>query len=197
MTTNNFHVSIVDLPRQVGSMKEFDVTAPAPNDMGTAVIGARPGSPIEAHGTLTSVEDGVLASGSATIDVHGECVRCLGDVDQTQTVSFNELYVFPTAAIKHAEDGDDEARDLFEVGENSLDLEPAIRDALVLRLPFKPLCDDNCEGLCSECGERFADLPDDHVHEVIDPRWASLGTLLNQAQADADGQAGSGQDGGK
>jgi uncharacterized protein len=58
-----------------------------------------------------------------------------------------------------------------------LDLEPLLRDAVVLALPFQPLCEDDCPGLCTECGARLADDPD-HAHEAaIDPRWAGLQQL--------------------
>ena len=42
----------------------------------------------------------------------------------------------------------------------------------MLALPFQPLCEDDCPGLCTECGARLADDPD-HPHDApIDPRWA-------------------------
>jgi uncharacterized protein len=44
----------------------------------------------------------------------------------------------------------------------------------VLSLPLAPVCTDDCRGLCVDCGQRLADLPDDHHHEVVDPRWAAL-----------------------
>ena len=39
---------------------------------------------------------------------------------------------------------------------------------------WTPLCRPDCAGLCADCGERLDDLPADHTHEVIDPRWAGL-----------------------
>ena len=63
-----------------------------------------------------------------------------------------------------------------------LDLEPLLRDAVVLALPFQPLCQDDCPGLCVECGARLADDPD-HGHETqIDPRWAALQGLAQDEQ---------------
>ncbi len=60
-----------------------------------------------------------------------------------------------------------------------IDLEPAVRDAVVLALPTNPLCRDDCPGLCSECGVHWDDLPEDHTHEQTDPRWAALHNLTN------------------
>ena len=58
-----------------------------------------------------------------------------------------------------------------------IDLEPAVRDAIVLTLPTNPLCRPDCPGLCPECGVHFDDLPADHSHEAADPRWAALRNL--------------------
>ena len=47
----------------------------------------------------------------------------------------------------------------------------------MLALPFQPLCNDDCPGLCTECGARLADDPN-HTHDAaIDPRWAALAEL--------------------
>ena len=62
------------------------------------------------------------------------------------------------------DDEDDEVRRLED---DLLDLEPLLRDAVVLELPFQPLCEDDCPGLCVECGARLADDPD-HAHEAAD-----------------------------
>ena len=130
----------------------------------------------------------MLARGRADVHVHSECVRCLRDLDEERTVTFDELYYLPEAA-RAAEDGED----VLLVGEDSLDLEPALRDALVPALPFRPLCRPDCAGLCPECGRRVDDLPADHRHDHPDPRWSALAALLpdrdgSDDPADADGE---------
>jgi uncharacterized protein len=52
-----------------------------------------------------------------------------------------------------------------------------VRDTVVLGLPMTPLCRPDCAGLCPDCGERLDDLPPEHTHETIDPRWAALRNL--------------------
>ena len=59
-------------------------------------------------------------------------------------------------------------------GDEHVDLEQTVRDALVGDLPLAPLCRPDCPGLCAECGEKWADLPPGHGHETLDPRWAAL-----------------------
>jgi len=184
-------VDIVDLPHRIGATKDVCVEAGAPAGLGTAVIGVPEGSSLVVDARLISLEDGVLARGRADVHVHGECVRCLRDLDEERTVTFDELYYLPEAA-RAAEDGED-VDDVLLVGEDSLDLEPALRDALVPALPFRPLCRPDCAGLCPECGRRVDDLPADHRHDHPDPRWSALAVLLpdrdgSDDPADADGE---------
>jgi uncharacterized protein len=70
----------------------------------------------------------------------------------------------------------DEAFD-YTVFDDHVDLEPLVRDAVVLSLPFQPVCQEDCLGLCPECGVRLLDNPG-HEHEApIDSRWAALAGL--------------------
>lgn len=185
-------VDIADLPQKAGSFKDVHVETPAPVDLGTEVIGVPADSPLVLDAQLVSVDDGVLARGRADLHVHGECVRCLRDLDDDRTVSFDEMYFLPEATNAQAAEGDEEAEDLFLVGETTIDLEPALRDALVLDLPFRPLCHPDCRGLCPDCGERLDDLPADHHHDHLDPRWNALAGLLKGDAGTAD--AGDGSD---
>lgn len=171
-------VDIVDLPHRIGATKDVCVEAGAPAGLGTAVIGVPEGSSLVVDARLTSLEDGVLARGRADVHVHGECVRCLRDLDEDRSVRIDELYLFPQVIEAQRAEGDEEAEDLLAVGETTLDLEPALRDALVPTLPFQPLCRPDCPGLCADCGKRLEDLPADHHHEVLDPRWSALAGLL-------------------
>ena len=88
-------VDIVDLPRSSGAAKTVHRQAPAPAGLGTPVIGVPEGSPILLDATLISMENGVLVRAGARVRVHGECVRCLRDLDEERTVDFDELYLLP------------------------------------------------------------------------------------------------------
>ncbi|CAM2852528.1 DUF177 domain-containing protein [Actinomyces slackii] len=172
-------IDIADLPRATGSVKTLEITAPAPADLGAGVIGVPEGSDLGIAVTLTSMDDGVLAQASADLHIHGECVRCLRDLDEDRTVRIDELYFLPEAVKAQQDEGDEEAEELYVLGETTLDLEPALRDALVPTLPFRPLCRPDCPGLCSQCGERMEDLEEGHHHEDLDPRWSALAALAS------------------
>ena len=175
--TGPFVLDLRELGRRPGSLREVRVTAAAPADLGTAVIGVPEGGDVELDLRLESVQEGVLVSGSARLPLVGECVRCLDHLDQQVEVPLQELYVYAERREAAADSGDPEADALPRIEGDRLDLEPMIRDAVVLALPLSPVCRDDCPGLCVECGARLADDPD-HRHGAADPRWAALQGLL-------------------
>lgn len=122
---------------------------------------------------LESVLEGVLVSGVVRGHYIGECVRCLEPVEGDVTADVQELFVYPDVERERSDDEDEQPRLVGTL----LDLEPVVRDALVLALPLQPVCREDCRGLCPECGTRLADDPD-HRHERIDPRWAALQEAL-------------------
>jgi uncharacterized protein len=176
-----------ELGRRPGTERHVALTVPAPADLGIEVLRVTEGSPVELDLRLEAVVEGVLVSGTAHAELHGECVRCLEDIDGETTVELLELFVHedevPGGSASSL--GADETED----GETSrlegdlLDLEPALRNAVVLALPFQPLCREDCPGLCVECGARLADEPGHHHDTAIDPRWAALQGLAQQAPA--------------
>jgi uncharacterized protein len=161
-----------ELGRRPGSMRTLSRTVPAPGDLGVDVLGVPSGSPLELQIRLESVMEGVLVSATAQAAVAGECVRCLDPISRSVEASLQELYAYPGR-----ERADDDETELPELEGDLIDLEPELRDAVVLALPLQPLCRDDCPGLCPECGARLADDPG-HVHETADPRWAALQGLL-------------------
>ena len=168
-----------ELGRRPGSQREVTRTVPAPADLGIEVLRVPEGAPVELDLRLEAVMEGVLVTGTATAALEGECVRCLEPVSDEVEARFQELYVYDDQGHHRrgsdtAAEGDDETSRLED---DLLDLEPLLRDAVVLAQPFQPLCEDDCPGLCPECGARLADDPD-HTHDApVDPRWARLAEL--------------------
>ena len=130
---------------------------------------------------LESVSEGILVSGTVTAPINGECARCLDPIDDMLTVDLQELFAYPDSITEDTTDEDEVHRLVGDL----LDLEPVVRDAVVLGLPFSPLCRPDCAGLCPECGQRLDDLPDDHSHNQIDARWAGLADRLDPPDATA------------
>jgi uncharacterized protein len=174
-------ISTHELGRQAGALRELTRTVPAPADMGTEVIGVPAGGDMELDLRLESVSDGVLVTGEVSVALHGECSRCLRELDDDLTVAISELYYYQGKRAQLAADGDEEAEELPELAGELLDLEPTVRDAVVLALPFRPLCRPDCAGLCAECGVRLDDAEPGHHHEQLDPRWSALGSVFPDA----------------
>jgi len=158
------------LNRRPGSMLEKTLTVPAPDDLGGEMVGVPKDVDLELDLRFESVMEGVLVSGTAHLPLEGECARCLDDLASSMEVEFQELFVYVDSRRSGEEAGEDE----YRLDGDLLDLEPVLRDAVVLALPLSPLCREDCPGLCSECGERLADAGPDHRHDVADPRWAAL-----------------------
>ena len=167
-----------ELGRRPGTMRTVHRTVPAPEDLGTVVIGVPAGSDLELDLRLEAVMEGILVSGSVTGRAVGECVRCLEEVVEDIDVPIQELYHYPERARAAEAEGDDE-EDLRELEGDLVDLEPAIRDTVVPALPFRSVCSDDCPGLCPECGARLAEAGPEHMHETLDPRWADLGRAFD------------------
>ena len=163
-------VDLRELGRRAGSMREWEKTLPARPGWGVEMIGVPEGAPVDLHLRLESVMEGVLVSGTVEIPVTGQCARCLDPVEDTLELDVQELYAYEGSTTE-ATSGEDEVR---RIEGEQLDLAPLIRDTVVLTLPLSPTCTPDCAGLCVDCGERLDDLPPDHSHEVVDPRWAGL-----------------------
>lgn len=167
-------VSTRELERRPGTMRSLHRVAPAPSGedaIGIAgVIGVPDGSDVDLDITLESVTEGVYLSGTASVELTGECSRCLDAVHDEMEIRIGELFAYPDSATEETTDEDEIPRLVDE----QIDLTQIVRDAVVTDLPMAPLCRDDCPGLCAGCGERWADLAPDHRHETLDPRWAAL-----------------------
>lgn len=158
-----------ELGRRPGSQREVTLSVPAPADLGIDVLLVPEGSPVDIDLRLEAVMEGVLVTGTARAGLDGECARCLEEIHDDVEVTFQELYVYAEHQTSHDEDDE-----VSRLEDDLLDLEPQLRDAVVLTLPFQPLCTEDCPGLCPECGARLAGDPDHGHDEPIDPRWAAL-----------------------
>ncbi|NUR05703.1 MAG: DUF177 domain-containing protein [Nocardioidaceae bacterium] len=152
--------------------------APAPADLGIEVLRVPEGSSIRFELRLEAVMEGVLVTGTAEADLEGECARCLDDIHDHVVADFQELFVYEER--EPAGDPDQEDDEASRLEGDLLDLEPLLRDSVVLTLPFQPLCRDDCPGLCTECGARLADDPGHQHDAAVDPRWAKLEGLTQQ-----------------
>ena len=164
-------ISIHDLVRSAGAMKSLSREIPAPAGVGIELIRVPEGSPVPLELRLESVVEGVLVSGTVGTDLVGECARCLTEVSDHREFELQELYYYP---------GKDAEEDALFIVNEYIDLEQPMRDAVVLDLPFTPLCRQDCLGLCPTCGLVLNDDPE-HNHGLdVDPRWDGLQGLVTE-----------------
>ena len=156
-------VNVRDLVHRPGEMRERELDFGAPEKLGEGAASVAAGEPVHIDLRLEGLHEGVLATGEVDTVAHGECVRCLDPVTLDVQVDFQELFAYSP----------DEAFD-FVVRDDQLDLEPVVRDAVVLSLPFQPVCRPDCPGLDPVTGERLPDGYERPVEQQLDPRWAAL-----------------------
>ncbi|MGW4199920.1 YceD family protein [Streptomyces sp. NPDC004726] len=168
-----------ELGRRPGALQRLSRSVPAPKDFGIdGVVGVPEGATVELDLRLESVMEGVLVTGTARASAEGECVRCLEPLRLDVAADFQEMFTYPDADDRGrgraAEPGDDaEDEDMLSLEDGLFDLEPVLRDAVVLALPMQPVCREDCAGLCAQCGIRLDDDPEHH-HDAVDIRWAAL-----------------------
>ncbi|MFC0109083.1 YceD family protein [Kibdelosporangium aridum] len=167
-----------ELGRRPGSSRAVhrEVTLESPLGI-EDVIAAPRGAVVDVDVLLESVVEGVLVSGTASAPAEGSCARCLDPLSSRVEVDLTELFAYPHSATEETTDEDEVPR----LVDDRIDLEPVVRDAVVLALPQVPLCTPDCAGLCPGCGGKWADLGPDHGHEKIDPRWAALQERLGDS----------------
>jgi uncharacterized protein len=124
--------------------------------------------------TFESLREGVQVSGTAGGLLHLNCSRCLVEYEQEFERKLDEIFYFDA--------GEAEEREGYEVHGKVVDLEPMLRDAIVLGIPVKPLHDVDCRGLCPVCGMDLNVGHCAHGRGEVDPRWAPLRKLMEKSE---------------
>jgi uncharacterized protein len=96
---------------------------------------------------LTRTPKGILVDSDFSSSFLAECVRCLDEYDQKLHATFTEVYAFHGNFI--SESG------LIVPDDANIDLMPLLREYLLVEVPIRLLCREDCKGLCTECGENL------------------------------------------
>jgi DUF177 domain-containing protein len=158
-------IDVRDLIGQPGATREVRVEEPIAG-LATGLAAVPEDQSVGAELRLESVMDGVVVSGPLSGVMRLSCARCLKSFDQGFALEVEELFA-PGAAAE----GDE-----YPLEEGRLDLEPMIRDAVVLAMPFAPLCRPDCLGLCARCGGDL-NLGECRCPPESDLRWGPLSNL--------------------
>jgi uncharacterized protein len=162
---SGLEIDVRDLVRHPGASRQVRVDEPL-GGLDTELAHVPPDRAVEADLLFEGVVEGVLVSGPVTGTMRVECARCLRPVEMPFEISVQELFV------TGARPEDDE----YPLVEGAVHLEQMIRDAVVMAMPFAPLCRPECMGLCPRCGGD-RNLGECRCGPEMDERWAALSNL--------------------
>jgi uncharacterized protein len=159
-------IDVRDLLERPGASRTVRVHERVPG-LHTELAEVPEDAPIEGDLTLESVVEGVFVHGRIGGRFDMRCARCLKEFPREFDVEMGDVFV------REPGPDDDYALD----ADLNLDPEPMVRDAVMLDIPFSPLCRPDCLGLCEICGgdRNLGECPG---HAAADPRWAALDELL-------------------
>ncbi len=134
--------------------------------------------PIDGRVHVSRTNRGLLVDAAFSTSLATECVRCLRPITvplgfEIQDEALPSLDLKTGKAAKLS-DEDEETGVIVLTDHHELDLEPAIRDAILLNEPVAPLDRDDCPGLCIVCGLPLDEGDHDHPDDDIDPRLEAL-----------------------
>ena len=159
---------VADLLDRPGASRRVDLALPAPGDL--ALDLAEVVGDIRLEGVVESVVDGLLVRGELSATLAMPCARCLTDMTADVTADVVELFTDPADAAD-----DDEVEAGYEIHDDAtINLDTLLRDALVPAVPYRPLCNEDCQGLCAQCGTNRNEAHCDCVDVRTDARWAAL-----------------------
>jgi len=136
-------------------------------------------SPVQGEIGLMRTDRGILAKGRLHTEVGLTCSRCLSLFNYPLTLNIEEEYFPTTDVATGATIPLPDEPGCFTIDEhNILDLTEAIRQYALLAIPMKPLCAQDCAGLCPTCGCNLNLAPCNCPTRPADPRWSKLSNLV-------------------
>lgn len=183
----------IDEIKEGGLQKAWDLPRRTIDEMVAGDrAGYRAGGPTHVEASFVRAERRVLASVHAMAQLSCECVRCLAPMSVEVPVDF-ELTLVPEdeyesdpesvredAKAPVAGSFDTEGADEEVYRGKEFDLDPIVREQVVLALPGYPVCRESCKGLCSSCGANLNERECGCERRVPDPRWAGLEKFKRQ-----------------
>jgi len=127
---------------------------------------------------LVRTDRGILVKGTLHTEVEVTCSRCLSLFSCPLTLSIEEEYFSIMDLVSSASLPLPETPGYFTIDEQYvLDLTEAIHQYIALATPMKPLCREDCAGMCSTCGHNLNQGPCGCLPQEVDPRWSGLDKL--------------------
>ncbi|MFH0778979.1 MAG: DUF177 domain-containing protein [Candidatus Eisenbacteria bacterium] len=170
----------IDVPslREGENSLEF-VESPQSLELGAEA--AEFGPDIKVRLRLQRHNNEIVVWGNASGSLSEECSRCLGRGERKFDVEF-EIFCDKIGARRDERPEDDRGTDTFLAHHDGrvLDIAPCVREALMLSLPMKPLCSEDCKGLCAVCGANLNETTCECGKGTPETRWSILERLKRE-----------------
>ncbi len=143
-------------------------------------------APVRLEATIYKDRQRFRLLGTVTTAMELACSRCLEPFTWPIDARFDVRYL-PQSENTGAEEGEVEEDDLADAfyRDEVIDLGQLMEEQFYLALPMKPLCRDDCKGLCPSCGTNLNMETCDCQVRWEDPRLAGLKALMNRDKDDA------------
>ncbi len=172
-----FVLNIRDLPDGVTRQEFMTKASEFPLDyMGIEVSGT-----LAARAEITKSKDQIIFRGSVSAPSKLLCARCAEEFEKV--IESNLVFVLAfVPEQKEEEFQDEDSEDYFFIAEGTIeyDFSSQIRELLILAVDLKPLCKDECQGICPNCGKNLNYEQCDCNREQIDERWLPLKDLTDR-----------------
>lgn len=140
-------------------------------------------APVQLTGTIHKDEDEYRLVGRLTTRLEVPCSRCLEPFEVPVDAAIDLRYLPQALAGDREEDPDDDPTTAF-YADDRIDLGQLVREQCYLTLPMKPLCREDCRGLCAVCGTNLNSETCSCSPRWVDPRLAGLQALVSSRTDD-------------
>jgi len=158
------------LKEPIGSTRKYEITEAVDVAGGSRVV--------QGEVKLVRIDRSILVQGTLHIMIEITCSRCLSLFSCPLALNIEEEYFPTTDVVSGASLPVPEEPGYFTIDEcYVLDLTEAINQYIMLLIPMKPLCREDCAGICPTCGCNLNQGPCNCLPQEVDPRWSELSKL--------------------
>ena len=157
-------IDVHEILRENGAHIELDLSERL-EDLDMSDTGCDFDSPVAFKGMISNVKGILKLTGRLKLDYTAKCYRCLKEVKCSMDIGIEENFV------KSETEKDDESY-LYEG--DYIEIDKPLKDNILLELPMKHVCEEECRGICPKCGCDLNSTQCDCTEESTDPRLEGL-----------------------
>ncbi|MGI9859822.1 DUF177 domain-containing protein [Moorella naiadis] len=176
-------IGVGDLKTRPGEELEFSFKADW-SHLTTATARIPILAPVLVRGRVINTGPVLMVKGQVATTLELTCDRCLARFSYPVIAPLEEEYASTAGQDPDEGETEEKDREIRPLMGDVLDLQPAVTEALILALPMKWLCQENCRGLCPQCGQNLNEGQCHCQAETVDPRLATLKQLLGKLEGE-------------